>query len=70
MTEPTGLHAEIWSFLVEQFAGMENASPRKAILPRFNVFKHKEITDRDFRDAISVLVNVYKKPICTSPSTG
>ena len=70
MTEPTGLQAEIWSFLVEHFAGLENASPGSAILQRFNPVNHKEISDRDFRDAISVLVNVFKKPICTAPSTG
>ena len=32
MAEPTGLHLEIWRFLVETFAGIENASPRSAIL--------------------------------------
>ena len=68
--EPTGLHLEIWSFLVENFAGLERATKRSAILLRFNLVHKKEISDRDFRSAISELINVYKKPICTAPSTG
>ena len=70
MAEPTDLHAKIWSFLIEHFAGLENASPRAAILQRFNLINKTEINDRDFRYVISDLRIIFKKPICSAPSTG
>lgn len=70
MSEPTGHHLEIYKFLLENFAGIDKAAKRSAVLQRFNLVHKKEITDRDFRAVISELIVVYKKPICTAPSSG
>ena len=66
----TQIQSEIWSFLLEKFAGIEHAAPRVTILSRFNMVRAGQISDRDFREAVSNLVVVFKKPICTSPSKG
>ena len=70
MAEPDGQHLEIYSFLLERFAGAENAAPRAAIIKSFNFFKQKEIGDRFFRQVVSDLVTIYKKAICTTPDSG
>ncbi|HWO42639.1 MAG TPA: hypothetical protein VNO43_12635 [Candidatus Eisenbacteria bacterium] len=62
--------ASIWSFLKEHYAGLENAAPRAAILTRYNLIHRSDISDRDFREAVSQLVTIFKKPICTSPAKG
>lgn len=69
-TRMTSLQADIWQFLLEKFAGIENATPRAAILARFNLVRACQVSDRDFREAVSNLVVVFKKPICTSPAKG
>jgi hypothetical protein len=40
------LQSDVWQFLLERFAGVENAAPRAAILTRFNLVKKKELSDR------------------------
>jgi hypothetical protein len=64
------IQAAVWAFLKERFAGKENAAPRATILTRFNMVRLSELSDRDFRDVVSQLVIVYKKPICTTPPVG
>lgn len=64
------IQAAVWAFLKERFAGKENAAPRATILTRFNILRHAPISDRDFRDTLSQLVIIYKKPICTTPTSG
>jgi hypothetical protein len=54
----------------EKFAGKENAMPRATILTGFNLTRALPLSDRDFRDAVSHLVIVYKKPICTTQAAG
>lgn len=39
-------------------------------MTRFNMVRLSEISDRDFREIVSELVTVYKKPICTTPAVG
>jgi hypothetical protein len=62
------IQAAVWAFLKERFAGKENAAPRATILTRFNILRHAPISNRDFRDTLSQLVIIYKKPICTTPA--
>jgi replication-associated recombination protein RarA len=64
------LDAAVWTFLKERFAGKENAAPRVTILSRFNLLRISPVSDRDFRETVSQLVIVYKKPICTTPAVG
>ena len=67
----TPFQKALWSFLRERFAGVENASPRATIESRFFLLHESMRTDdRTFREAISELVTVYRKPICTSPAKG
>lgn len=60
------LQAALWKILRERFYGVENASPRAAVLARYNLLHKAELRDRVFRDTVGVLVSVFKKPICTS----
>jgi hypothetical protein len=66
----TKIQEEVWNFLLTRHAGEENAMPRAAILTRFNLVRHKTISDREFREIVSELVTVYKKAICTTPVRG
>jgi hypothetical protein len=68
--EMSALEKSIWEFLRQHFAGIERATPRVTILARYNLIAHSQIGDRDFRDIVSRLVTVYKKPICTTPHRG
>lgn len=68
--EPSGLHAEIWGFLVEHFVGVENRTNRAAILQRFNLISGKNLSDRFFRQIVSDLVTDYQKAICTLADGG
>lgn len=52
MTEPTGVHAEIWEFLLENFVGVENKTKREAIIQRFSLIRKKELGDRFFRKVV------------------
>ena len=62
------IQSEVWHFLLERFADVENAIRRETIMSRFNLTRHSRLSDRDFRDIVAQLVTVFKKPICTSPS--
>lgn len=64
------LQAEVWKFLLARFAGINNAAPRAAILSRYNLLHNKELSDREFRETVSILVSIYKKAICTHPARG
>jgi hypothetical protein len=64
------LQSEVWRFLLERFAGVENAAPRSAILSRYNLVNKKELSDRVFRQVVSDLVTDFKKAICTTPEVG
>ncbi|HWP58979.1 MAG TPA: hypothetical protein VNL14_13890 [Candidatus Acidoferrales bacterium] len=64
------LQAAIWAFLKDHYAGLEKAAPRAVILTRFNLLRNQFLSDRDFRETVSQLVTIYKKPICTSPAKG
>src|SRR5574341_2557816 len=64
------LQSDVWEFLLKNFAGIECATPRAAILTRFNFFRNAHLSDRDFREVVSELVTVYKKAICTTPARG
>jgi hypothetical protein len=44
--------------------------PRVTILARFNLTRPTPMSDREFREIVSQLVTIYKKPICTTPSVG
>ena len=66
----TDLHLEVWQFLRERHVGAKNAAPRSAILTRFNLVKHKELSDRAFRQVVSDLVTDFHKAICTTPEAG
>jgi len=59
-----------WDFLLDRFAGIENAAPRATVLARHNLVHKKDISDRDFRETVSILVSIYKKAICTHPARG
>lgn len=69
MSDPTGLHLEVYQFLAERFTGAENATPREKIIAQFKFYRNKNIDDRLFRQVVSDLVMVYKKAICTTPGT-
>jgi hypothetical protein len=56
----TKIQEEVWNFLLTRHAGEENAMPRAAILTRFNLVRHKTISDREFREIVSELVTVYR----------
>jgi len=64
------LQQSVWGFLLDRFAGIENAAPRATILSRYNLVHKKEVSDRDFRETVSILVSIYKKAICTHPARG
>lgn len=64
------LQAAVWGFLKDRYAGLDNAATRAGILCRFNLVRSDVVSDRDFREAVSQLVTIFKKPICTSPSKG
>lgn len=67
----TPLEKAVWEFLRERFAGPENAVKRETIIARFNlVHPTLAVSDRVFRDTVSVLVKVYKKAICTTSARG
>ena len=66
----SSLQASLWAFLRERHVGPENAQPRAAILARYNLLHNSQLDDRHFREAVSELVKVFKKAICTSPSGG
>ena len=70
MSAPDGLHLEIYEFLLENFAGVDNAAPRAAIIQRFGLVRKRDINDRAFRQIVSELVTLYKKAICTTPEAG
>lgn len=69
-SQMTPIQAAVWNFLKEKFAGAENAQPRAAILARLNLLRNSSLLDRDFREIVSELVTIYKKPICTHPAKG
>ncbi len=66
----TGLHLEIYQFLLDHFTGVENAAPRSAIRMRLKILKNRDINDRAFRQVVSELVTDHKKAICTTPDHG
>lgn len=66
----SSIQAAIWQFLRDRYVGPDNASPRAAIISRYNLLHSKTIEDREFRETVSDLVVVFKKPICTSPAGG
>lgn len=66
----TPLQAAIWNFLREEYVGPEAMTPRAAILARFNLMTGRDLDDRKFREAVSELVTIYKKPICTTSAGG
>ena len=66
----TGLHLDIYKFLVDHCSGIECALPRATILARFNLIKHKELSDRVFRAVVADLVTDFKKAICTTSDDG
>ncbi len=68
----TPLQSALWSFLLERHVGPENAQPRAAIFSRFRLLnlRFSAIDDRSLREAVSELVTIYKKAICTSPGNG
>jgi hypothetical protein len=49
------LQAEIYKFLLDRFAGIDNAAPRATILARYNLVHKKDISDRDFGETVSTL---------------
>jgi hypothetical protein len=51
---------------------LASITPRRGqtILFRYNLVHKKELSDREFREAVSILVSVYKKAICTHPARG
>lgn len=66
----SALQAAVWSFLRESYVGPEAMTPRAAILVRFNLMTGKDLDDRTFRQVVSELVTLYKKPICTTSAGG
>lgn len=64
------LQQSVWDFLLDRFAGIDNAAPRATILARYNLVHKKELSDREFRETVSILVSIYKKAICTHPARG
>lgn len=73
MSPPDDLMSDVqrsvWDFMRRRFAGSDNAAPRATILARYNLF-YPNLGDREFRDIVSQLVTVFKKPICTTPHRG
>jgi hypothetical protein len=51
----SGLQAEIWKFLLDRFAGIDNAAPRATTLARYSPVHKKDISDRDFGETVSTL---------------
>lgn len=64
------LQAAVWQFLLAHFSGAEGTTPRAVIISRYNLLRGTELDDRTFRQVVSELVTVFKKPICTSPGGG
>lgn len=69
----SALHLAVWRFLLDNYVGPGNASPRAGIIARFNVTHESQgfrVSDRTFRHVVSELVTEFKKPICTVSSDG
>ena len=66
----TSTEKRLWAFLRDRYAGAEKAAPRANILLWFKTMTSIELEDRKFRDIVSTLVTVYKKPICTTAGDG
>lgn len=69
-SQMTPLQVALWHLLRERYYGVARAAPRAAVLAWFNMSHNPPIDDRDFRELKSVLVSVFKKPICSSPGKG
>lgn len=66
------LQVALWAFLRERHVGPENAQPRAAIFARFRLLNQRfeAVDDRSMREAVSELVTIFKKAICTTPARG
>lgn len=66
----TDLENSIWEWMVAHHAGEVNASPRAAILARYNLFHLKKVADREFRGICASLVTRFGLAICTTSDGG
>ena len=62
--------AAVWQFLHEHYFGHDAASPRTRILEHFHRVSRFRLDDREFRNIVADLVTTWRKPICSTATTG